>query len=116
MKQSRKGKGTAYGSKVRNAAAAVADTQAWMLKASAGGTRPCVSVTRCSDGDQVIRFGLDPIEERECPHCASIGIDSTLFVERVQEGLEGGGRVFGHCDGCYKRGVKLREIKYWEES
>jgi hypothetical protein len=112
-RKTRKGRGSAYGAKVRAAESATAEMQRWMLQASAGGTRPCLQVIRCNDGEQVVKFGLDAVDERPCPHCADIGIESVLYVERVQDGLAGAGALLGHCDGCYERGVKLREIGYW---
>lgn len=114
MARRKRSRGRAYGDKVRAAARAISDLQVWLIRASHGGTRPCLQTIQCNDGEQVFKFGLDSAGEVVCPICSDIGIESVLYIEVVQSGLSGAGSRLGHCDSCWERdGVGLRQLDYW---
>ena len=86
----------------------------WIKAHSAGGTKPCLHVLNYGvHGDVFTRHGLTAVGKSQCPHCAALGIESTVFFDRVQPGFDDAGALIGHCAGCFERGDRIKLSTFW---
>ena len=86
----------------------------WIKAHSENGTKPCLHVLKYEGlGDVITRHVLTAVGEAQCGHCAALGIESTVFFDRVQPGFDDAGALIGHCAGCFERGDRIKRAEFW---
>jgi hypothetical protein len=86
----------------------------WIKAHSENGTKPCLHVLKYEgQGDVITRHGLTAVGESQCPHCAALGIESTVSFDRIMPGFDDAGALIGHCAGCFERGIQIKRAEFW---